>query len=824
MNSAGPAGGARTTAAAGIVAAVVASLLAFAAGAHAQGEAPWRAAEQVRSGLFEAQSSMLLGDGDDAEALVAGAQRAVAAELARGLARRAPADLRALEADLAAAAEAADRGDEVALAAARGRAVAALRRGAYAVTLAAARRGDVAEARRWLLIRDFRQATRFTRPGVDATASLADLAAGEIEPGAAVTGIKKDLLDAYQTRLLGYLDAAEQAAQRGFDAALAENAALAAGYWRILAAEYERQRGVEERAGADRSFAELAAASRAGEGAEFRSALTDSREALDGFTAAPFTPEEQARRAAQLIRFLDLVPIEYDDGTDDGHVTIAFELQEAVAFTEGAESALNDLESTLAERDPAGVETIEAALAELERYSRAAHEGGQVVPLEEVEAAHDRASDALDATLPEEWKETDTEADFDLIDISLDQMQAAISAGEWDQAEQARLSAYGFFEFGPEPLLRALDPQLVAEVEGLVWYGARDVNGLGELIANRASIQDVRETRVELDEALDQARGVTGEGASDATMITNAAVIVFREGLEAILIIAAITASMVAANRPLRKPIYRGALLALPASAVLWVLAQTVIDSFSRYGEKLEAVVGLIAIAVLLLVLNWFFHRVYWTAWIAGHRKRGKAIVGTAAAAGVAGATIASLYLLGFSSVFREGFETVLFLQALDIEAGTGVVLAGVGLGLVLTAAVGALTFLLERRLPYKRMLVVTGVLIALVLVVLVGNTVRTMQGVGWVPITPLDVEFPLWMGTWLGVFPTVETLAAQALAFGFVVGSYLLTEWVRKRHLRQAIAAHEAEFERAGSESATPVHARGAGAEEERRSVAPQL
>ena len=93
-------------------------------------------------------------------------------------------------------------------------------------------------------------------------------------------------------------------------------------------------------------------------------------------------------------------------------------------------------------------------------------------------------------------------------------------------------------------------------------------------------------------------------------------------------------------------------------------------------------------------------------------------------------------------------------------------------------------------------MLVVTGVLIALVLVVLVGNTVRTMQGVGWVPITPLDVELPLWMGTWLGVFPTVETLAAQALAFGFVVGSYLLTEWVRKRHLRRAIAAHEAEFE----------------------------
>ena len=62
-----------------------------------------------------------------------------------------------------------------------------------------------------------------------------------------------------------------------------------------------------------------------------------------------------------------------------------------------------------------------------------------------------------------------------------------------------------------------------------------------------------------------------------------------------------------------------------------------------------------------------------------------------------------------------------------------------------------------------QELLIVTGVLISLVLVVLVGNTVRTLQGVGWLAITPIDVEFPLWMGTWLGVFPTVESLVAQA-------------------------------------------------------------
>ncbi len=226
------------------------------------------------------------------------------------------------------------------------------------------------------------------------------------------------------------------------------------------------------------------------------------------------------------------------------------------------------------------------------------------------------------------------------------------------------------------------------------------------------------------------------------TAITNSALIVFREGLEAILILAAITASMIGPRAPLRRPIYRGALLALPASIVMFLLALLLLDSLSQYGEKLEAVVGVVAIGVLLLVMNWFFHRVYWTEWIKGHRDRGKALTGAALAAGAGAATVAGLYTLGFTSVFREGFETVLFLQALQLSSGTGVVLAGVSLGLAITAIVGALTFALERKLPYKKMLIVTGVLIALVLVVLVGNTARTMQGVGWL-LDPPDRRRP---------------------------------------------------------------------------------
>jgi high-affinity iron transporter len=754
-------------------------------------EPPWQAADAIRTGLFDAQSKLLFGE--DGAGAVASAEANLRGALRRGLAAAGPAELEEVEASLRAARSAATRGDEAALAAARGRAIAALRRGAMRVAVAAARRGDARAAQAWLQIRDFRKTTRFTRPGVTATEAVHALAAGELRPHDAVVQIEKDLLDAFQARLKTNLDEATQAGERGFWGRFAETAAIVSGYWQAIATEYAEQRGEDERRATGRDFALLARAAERSDRAAFEAARDQVEADLEGFTAAPLTPEEEVNRAAQLSRFLDLVLKEFDKGTAEGRVTIPFEVQEAVAFMDGVEAAFSDLEPILLERDASAVARIEDAFAALRTDVDAAQQGGAVAAQEELDAARERASAELDRIEPEEWAEPSDEADYELVDISLDQMEVAAGAGQYQAAEQARLAAYGFFEFGPELKLRAFDTQLALEIEGLIWYGANGEPGLAGLVADDAPLNEIRETRVVLDEKLDDARAITGDGASALTTITNSALIVFREGLEAILIIAAITASMLGPRAPLRRPIYRGALLAIPASMAMFALAILLLDSLSKYGEKLEAIVGIVAIGVLLLVMNWFFHRVYWTEWIKGHRDRGKALTGAALAAGAGAATIAGLYTLGFTSVFREGFETVLFLQALQLSSGTGVVLAGVSLGLVLTGIVGAVTFALERKLPYKKMLIVTGALIALVLVVLVGNTARTMQGVGWLSIHPIDVELPLWMGTWLGIYPTLETLSAQALAFAFVIGSYFAAEWMRKRELRRAIEAHEA-------------------------------
>jgi high-affinity iron transporter len=199
-------------------------------------------------------------------------------------------------------------------------------------------------------------------------------------------------------------------------------------------------------------------------------------------------------------------------------------------------------------------------------------------------------------------------------------------------------------------------------------------------------------------------------------------------------------------------------------------------------------VVGLVAIGVLLLITNWFFHRVYWSEWIGRFHRQRRKLMDNDARVGFWSAQAIGLLVLGLTSVYREGFETVLFLQSLELSAGATAVFEGAALGLALTLGVAVLTFALQRKLPYKKMLIATGGLIGLVLVVMVGQTARTMQGTGWLPITPLDWEIPSSLGLWFGVFPSVETIGAQVAAVVFVLGSYFVaTELKVKRPQRKA-------------------------------------
>src|SRR5438874_954516 len=282
-------------------------------------------------------------------------------------------------------------------------------------------------------------------------------------------------------------------------------------------------------------------------------------------------------------------------------------------------------------------------------------------------------------------------------------------------------------------------------------------------------------------------QGITAHGAPDPTRPNTSAtvafldigILVFREGLECILVLAAITASMTGAKRGHRRPVALGAGLAFIASLSNLLIAVRIVGSLidDMAALDLQAATGLLAVVVLLVILNWFFHKIYWGGWIRAHNRRRKALLENARAAEISQRRLwCGLVLLGFTSLYREGFEVVLFLQSYHLRLGGSVVLKGTLLGIVLTAMVAVLTFVLQQRLPYRKMLITTGVLLGVVLLVMVGEQAQEMQLAHWIStteISSLKNYMPPWIGLWFAVFPTVETLVAQFIAAVLVIGSY---------------------------------------------------
>src|SRR2546422_5887969 len=282
-------------------------------------------------------------------------------------------------------------------------------------------------------------------------------------------------------------------------------------------------------------------------------------------------------------------------------------------------------------------------------------------------------------------------------------------------------------------------------------------------------------------------QGVTAHGAPDPTRpdtsptvaFLDIGILVFREGLECLLVLAAITASMTGAKRVHRQPVALGAGLAFVASLITWVIAVRIVGSLgdNMSALDLQAATGLLAVIVLLVIMNWFFHKIYWGGWIRAHNRRRKALLENARGAEISRRRLwCGLVLLGFTSLYREGFEVVLFLQSYNLRLGGGVVLKGALLGMMLTAMVAVLTFVLQQRLPYRKMLITTGILLGVVLLVMVGEQAQEMQLAHWISTTPIDSlkpYIPPWMGLWFAVFPTVETLVAQVIAAVLVIGSY---------------------------------------------------
>jgi len=291
-------------------------------------------------------------------------------------------------------------------------------------------------------------------------------------------------------------------------------------------------------------------------------------------------------------------------------------------------------------------------------------------------------------------------------------------------------------------------------------------------------------------------QGLSAQGNPDPTVpntthlaaILDTSVLVFREGLESILVLAAITAGLSRKQNGMTGPIFLGASTGFLATLATWFFVRGIVNDISVNVSylALQAATGLLAVIVLLVVMNWFFHKVYWGGWISVHNRQKKKIIESAEQGRSPGFVFWGLVLLGLTSVYREGFEVVLFLQSYYLKLGGWTVLYGSLLGLALTLVVAVITFWMHHRMPYRKMLIITGVLLGAVLLVMVGEEAYEMQQASWLPtstIHALDGRIPDWAGVWFSLYPTWETIIAQVVAAALVVGSYFISGKVMAAH-----------------------------------------
>jgi high-affinity iron transporter len=742
----------------------------------------WQAANDVREALFGAQTALLGGKTAEAIALTKQADSTYRT-LLRPVMAAAPEIVASLDRDFAAIAASAAAGDSVGFAARRGYLWVGMLRGSASLALKSLENGQGTTASLWLLLREFHPTTIISRPYINATRAVNALIKDEQSAPETLPIVRADLIDTYQAWLDESLTDADLAGTRGFAIKRAEEAGLAAGYFEILVDAYAAQHDANAATSLRGVFEKLLKAASTSNDADYKAARQQIDAALKGFVAAPLLEPEQAPRAGQMLRLVALAPLEYSRGVSGGKVTDEDEVQEALTALSNARIAFTELKAFLQSRNKAATDSIEQMIGQLEAQMRATAE-----PITVEMGSGDIIEMAL-KLLPPEWYVITNAGDINAIRDVLSTVRTTVAQGLYNEATAVCEKAYAALEAGLEQRLLGFAPEIALRLDKLLWEGEPDQPGLAALLAVQAPVEKVVAVLDKLDVALADAELVLISKTAPASVVGNVATIVFREGLEAILILASLLASLRALEtRRLRRPILVGAGLAFVAAVVTWWIAYRVLLPFVGFGARLEAVVSLASIGVMLVITNWFFHRFYWTGWIANfHAQKTGLLHGQ-------NVQWIGLLVLGFASVYREGFETALFLQSPVLSAGVGVALQGVLIGMVAVSVVGVLIFVLEVRLPYRKMLIVTGVLIGMVLVITVGNTVHTMQVVGWLPVTPItSLNVPYWMGQWFGVFATWQGIALQIGTATVLLGSYAVAEYLsqRRRSQAQSAAAH---------------------------------
>lgn len=323
-------------------------------------------------------------------------------------------------------------------------------------------------------------------------------------------------------------------------------------------------------------------------------------------------------------------------------------------------------------------------------------------------------------------------------------------AGDKGQAKSQALLAYLEGIEPAEPKLKANDAAFTSSLEEKMAY-------VRSKIEAGAPVGELETAVSEALSAVDRAQQLLSQEKSSAwlTFVMTSGILL-REGFEAVLILIALLAVVRASSaKKAERYIHLGWVGALLLGWVAWFFSGWLMKMSGADREMLEGVISLFAVFVLLYIGFWLHSRTEihrWKIFIEGRVKttlEGKSLYGLAA--------------ISFVAVFREAFETVLFLRAIALEGGAGdqtrpmALGVAVSLGGIFVMAWALLKY--SAKLPIRKLFTISSSLMALLAVILTGKGLHALQETGTLGVTHLPFRL---RSEFLGLFPTRETLVPQ--------------------------------------------------------------
>ena len=363
------------------------------------------------------------------------------------------------------------------------------------------------------------------------------------------------------------------------------------------------------------------------------------------------------------------------------------------------------------------------------------------------------------------------------VEGALDEAAGYYRGGDAGRAKRMVTAAYFdlFEESGMEQAVSLhISDRRKSELEGL--FGAlRSAMTAGDEVALvQAKVTGLAEALKEAAGELD-GKGGSG-GAAVIALFLNSLLIILREGLEAILVIAAITTYLVKSGNGNRvRTVYLGAVVAIVMSIATALLFAFLIEVSGEAREAIEGIVMLMATAVLFYVSYWLISKAEAARWNAYIKAKVDASVGRGAAT--------ALFFAALLAVYREGAETILFYQALysgaaGVGAGAFAVTAGLVLGSLLLVGVFMLVRYGAMKVPMGPFFIVTSALMYYLAFTFAGKGVRELQEANWV-----DASYVEWLPTidLMGIYPTVEGVALQSALLFALIGSLVYIKLLKK-------------------------------------------